>query len=206
VVKLIGANALLPWLTHQFNFSFTPIHFLRHPFAIVASQAKRPAWKKAGATGFKVPNCRFNEVYLQHQNFLSTLETRAEAMTAWWCLENSIPLRSPHNNVKWITLHYENLLMNPEIELRKIFTRWGIEMPASILDQVQQPSTTTTEATFLQSKEKQLSKWQESLGADQIFKMRRVLDYFEIECYNEGFLPVQTGSFSEPDKTVQEAR
>lgn len=133
VIKFILANALLPWLTRRYNFSFAPIYLIRHPFAIVASQLKHPGWKDAKMAEFKIPQGRYNEIYLNHRDFFSTLRSKEEILTAQWCVVNSIPLHNPRNNVSWITVHYEHLLLDPDTELKKIFGRWGMEMPMRLL-------------------------------------------------------------------------
>jgi hypothetical protein len=81
--------------------------------------------------------------------------------------------------------------MYPEREMKRLFDRWKIEMPESISAAIKRPSSTTKDATFEKGIEQQLSKWTEVFDEEQLLKLQRVLDYFEIDVYNkQSFLPV----------------
>ncbi|MGH9438302.1 MAG: sulfotransferase [Terriglobia bacterium] len=188
VVKCVAANALLPWLVRQFDFKYQPIFLIRHPFAVVASQLKRPKWAQM-TPRFEIPECRFRDQIAKHQPFLSELNTRAEVLTAQWCLCNVGPLTSEHNDRRWITVHYEKILSSPESELQRIYDRWGLPLPQKSLRLARRPSTTTQEATFKHGVERQLSKWTGAFSDEARRRMRRVLDYFGISIYDEDYLP-----------------
>lgn len=191
IVKLCRGNALLPWLTRQFAFRHKPIYLVRHPFAVAASQMRFGAWdRKRG--GFGIPRGRYNELYTRHADFLRGIETKEEALVATWCLTNLVPLRHPKNNVDWITVTYETLLLRPEPTLERIFESWQMPLPAGVLDQVRQPSQMTKEATFQTSIEAQLRKWQDQFSDEQVCRMTGVLDYFEVEFYDAGVKPLVT--------------
>ncbi len=183
IVKFVRANALLPWLTNEFNFKYDPIFLIRHPFSVVASQLKSESWGYE-FTGFQIPDCPYNEHYRIHEKFLSSLKTKEEALVASWCLTNKIPLRSKHNNKKWITIYYENLLQYPDREMKKIFERWNIDMPADLMNNIKNASSTTLEATFQKNIEHQLYKWKSFFNDEQLRNMQKVLEYFEISEYD----------------------
>lgn len=191
IVKVCRGNALLPWLTRQFTFRHKPIYLIRHPFAVVASQLRFGAWDKTFG-GFSIPKGRYNDLYTPHADFLQRIETKEEALVATWCLTNLVPLRHPKNNVDWITVNYETLLLQPERTLERIFGVWNMPLPSGALDQVRQASDTTRDATFQISLEAQLRKWQEQFSDDQIRRMTSVLDYFEVEFYDTGVKPLVT--------------
>ena len=174
IVKFCRANALIPWLTRVFDFTYAPIYLIRHPFAVVASQLKHPAWNP-NFDGYRIPDCPYNEFYLRHADFLASLQDKYEELVSTWCLTNLVPLRNSRNNKSWITVYYENLLFNPEQELGRIFGRWGLPLPESILSRVTHPSSSTSDATFQQSREKQLSKWQNFFDKTEIERMMNVL-------------------------------
>lgn len=192
IVKLCRGNALLPWLTRQFAFRHKPVYLIRHPFAVVASQLRFGAWSKEFRR-FRIPESGYDrELYAPHADFLQGLGTKEEALVAQWCLTNLVPLRHPENNVRWITVTYEAMLLDPERVLERIFGEWGVSVPAGALDRVREASATTKEATFQTSLEAQLRKWQNQLTDAQITRMRDVLNYFEVEHYDEGTMPLVT--------------
>ena len=183
IVKFCRANAMIPWLTRLFSCKYKPVYLVRHPLAVVASQLKHGAWNK-DFQGFVIPNCRYNDVYIRHADFLSSLETKAEALVAMWCMMNSVPLGNARNNKDWITVYYENLIVDPEKELRRIFEIWNLRIPENVLQQVRVPSHTTQDATFLNSIDKQLSKWRSFFSEKQIKRFDVILRYFGVKCYS----------------------
>ena len=182
LVKFCHANALLPWLTQVFNFTHAPVHLVRHPFAVIASQLKHGNWKY-NFDSFPIPECRYHERYAEHATFLSKLKTKAEIQAAAWCFSNLVPLRSERNDKDWITIYYERLLMHPREEVERIFQRWNLPIPDAALEKLRKPSASTKEATFQQSIEKQLAKWEAFFTPDQLARMEAVLDYFEVTHY-----------------------
>ncbi|MEM1043135.1 MAG: hypothetical protein AAGI91_10955 [Bacteroidota bacterium] len=184
LVKFVRANRLLPWLTKQFAFRRRPLFLVRHPLAVAASQAVRfpPRLNRFA-------DHRLADYERPHGAFLQTLGTWEEILAATWCLTMLPTLRHPANNERWITVTYEHLLVEPRQTLERIFDAWAMPMPPHVLDAVREPSSTTNEATFLQGAEAQLGKWQQQFDAEQIRRLRAVLDYFEVEFYDEGLMP-----------------
>jgi hypothetical protein len=193
ILKICRGNALLPWLTRKFAFRYEPVYLVRHPLAVVASQLRQGGWDWE-YSGFKVPGPPFNEIYAEHDRYLRGLKTKEEALTAGWCLTNLVPLRSSGNDHRWITVHYEDLIRDPGRGIRRIFDRWGTPIPDGIMEKVRGASSTTREATFEQSIEMQLSKWQEHLTADQQKRMLDVLEYFGVHEYGADPLPTLCGT------------
>ena len=188
IIKFCRANALLPWLTRVFDFIYEPLYLIRHPFAVVASQLSHGSWSKNFST-FNIPDSPYNDLYIQHSDFLSSLKTQEDALVATWCLSNIVPLHHPKNNEHWITVYYEDLISNPERGLHRIFDRWGLPFPESAKKRVRVPSITAKGATFQGNIEKQLSKWKIFFNQEQIEKMAAVLHYFEIKHYTTDIFP-----------------
>ena len=63
-----------------------------------------------------------------------------------------------------------------------------MEIPDGVIENVNQPSSTTKEATFSISIDQQLSKWMDSFDDEQIIKLQRILDYFSIKVYSKDSL------------------
>lgn len=187
-IKFVRANALAPWLLNRFSFHLKPIYLLRHPFAVAASQMKEGSWDYE-FKGYEIPYMPYNEIVKNHSDFLSTVTTKPEKMVATWCINNRVMLENERHNRDWLTVYYEALLLHPELELRRIFDQWNMEMPDGILNRIRKESSTTKEATFKKDLELQLSKWRSFFTTDDVKRMQRVLDYFEIDIYSEALLP-----------------
>jgi hypothetical protein len=150
---------------------------------VVNSQLKQGGWDQV-ANKFKIPATPFNDNFLIHKDFLNSLESREEILTAVWCISNTIPLSHPNNNKKWITIYYENLLIEPSKCMSKIFNVWGIPIPEGIEKTYRQKSRTALKEVNIENPKNQLGRWERELTRHQIRKMQNVLDYFEFKTYS----------------------
>ena len=191
IVKFCRGTALLPWFVRTFEPRFAPIHFIRHPFSVAASQLQFGAWDTHPET-FRMPEGRFTEPFDKHADFLATLSSRAESLVARWCIVNGIALDHPARDEHWITATYEHMLLDPESTITRIFDRWGLPMPEGVLDRVREASRMTKDATFETSLDDQLTKWQRQFTDNQIARLTRILDHFEIEVYTNDPMPQVT--------------
>ena len=182
VVKFVNGNALLPWLTANFDLKYKPIYLIRHPFAVASSQLKHGAWQNI-KKHYELPETKYNDIHIQHLDFLTSITTLEEKLVAEWCLTNLPTLRNKNNNIGWINVNYEQLVLHPEIEISRFFREWDIEIPRKILSKIQTPSITTKKGSPLTG-EKQLSQWKNNLTTIQIKNMEKVMDYFEVEFYD----------------------
>ena len=190
IIKICRGNMLLPWITNQINFTHPPLYLVRHPFAVVASQLKQGGWDFPFRK-FEVPPIPFNKIYLNHENFLVSLNSKEEILTAYWCLTNQIPLNDQRNNKDWITLYYEDLVINPRHEIENIFKRWKNQIPDGIEHIFRKKSRTSSNQALVMFPEIQLSRWKRELNSNQIKKMSGVLEYFNLKIYNsDNILPV----------------
>jgi hypothetical protein len=186
--KFVRANQLLPWLTNQFNFHHPPLYIVRHPCAVVASQIKQGGWEHVKPK-FEIPKGPYKEFYLEHEDFISGIDTIEKRMTFVWALTNSVPLEHSGNNIRWVTITYEDLLLEPEHELNRIEKRWGVQFPDAVKNIIQKPSKTTVEGSPILAK-KQLEFWKDSLTTRQIDDVFLVLDYFKVKLYSSSPLPL----------------
>jgi hypothetical protein len=186
IIKFCRANALLPYLVSEFNFKYKPIHLVRHPFAVVASQIRYGSWK--GKNKFDIPKHQFSDIYIAHSHFLNSLDTTEECLTAWWCLTNNVSFNSPRNNIDWITVNYETLVTNPQLTIKRIFDSWNLEFDISKID-FNKPSFTTRDGSFVGS-QLQLSNWKSYLNESKVDKMLKVLNYFDVKEYDQNIEPL----------------
>lgn len=188
LMKFCRGNALLPWLTKQFPFTHAPILLLRHPFAVVASQMKHGNWDRVSTYRFD-PNAPFSGRERRHAEFLGTLRTRAELLTASWCLANSVVLEQPPNARPWITVFYEELIQEPEVELARIFERWDMKLPNRVLEAVRRPSSMTKDSSALHDPRSQVSKWQRQIPKARWPDLLAILEHFGVDVYSDSPMP-----------------
>lgn len=182
LIKFVRANALLPWLSNTFHFKYLPIYLVRHPFAVVQSQLRHGAWNHIHPK-YVLPDTPFNEPYIKHWDFIKSLSSLEEILVANWCFANKYTLENKRNDSDWITIFYENLIVRPEIEIDRIFTRWGVPKPNDIYKQSKEPSFTVKSNDLSSSEQKQIAKWKDFFNSSTISKMENVLNYFEISHY-----------------------
>ncbi|MEQ8552416.1 MAG: hypothetical protein RIC53_07150 [Cyclobacteriaceae bacterium] len=185
LVKICRGNRLLPWLTKQYEFKYKPIYMIRHPFAVVDSQLKQGGWD-ANWKSFKLPDSPYVDFELKHADFLGSLESKEELLTANWCISNKQTLENVRHGVDWINVKYESLFLNPEDNLKIIFDQWNLELPDKIDFS---KNSRTSLGTYTKDKMKQLSKWKTHFDSQQIDQMLRVVDYFQIKQYSDAVLP-----------------
>ncbi|MGR3804876.1 hypothetical protein [Marinibacterium profundimaris] len=188
LVKFCRANACLPWLARQFDFERKPLFFLRHPFAIAASQAEMANFP-FGQVVETITECPFAEARQEHVPFLQSLETVEERAVASWCLSNTATLNDPDAEKLWVTMCYENLILSPEQELERLYSTWGQPVPDRVLSQVRRPSRMTQDNALQASPEAQVRKWRDSFSDAQIARMQAVLDHFNIRIYGSDPMP-----------------
>ncbi|MCR8666373.1 sulfotransferase domain-containing protein [Aestuariibaculum sp. M13] len=178
--KICRGSALLPWLCNNFQFNYKPIYLLRHPFAVVSSQLRHGAWNY-DYSEFKLPNTPYNTIYKTHESYLKSLKTKEENLVAMWCISNMIPLSSPNNNKKWITLTYEDLVLNPEKSIKRILNAWDVKYNLNSINFKQNSFTTKADSPLETTK--RLSHWKTHLSPEQLQNMGKVLEYFKITLY-----------------------
>jgi hypothetical protein len=183
IIKICRGNMLLPWLTKQFNFMYAPIYMVRHPFAVVNSQLQHSGWEQT-LNKYKVPDIPFNDIFIQYKNYLESLNSKEEIFTAIWCISNKVPLNHINNNKKWITVHYENLLLYPEQEINRIFDLWRLPIPVGIVRSFRKKSKTAIGDLNEKNPAIQLKRWKRELTEKQIHKMKSVLEYFNFTEYS----------------------
>lgn len=160
---------------------------VRHPFAVVASQLKHGGWKKT-KSHFVIPNGLYYEHYKQHELFLNSLNTEIEILVATWCLTNQVPLSHLKNNINWITITYEELLLQPEITVERILKEWQMTSDISKINFKRQSFTSIAGSPT--DTKKRLHYWEGSFNPEQIDSMTRVLKYFEVTLYDSNPEPL----------------
>jgi len=201
IVKAIGLNRLLPWIST--NFNLRAIFFIiRHPCAVIASQLK------TGYCGYHLNTSPYSDIFPTQKNImeeaseiptidnnlierLKKIKTQEEILAATWCLDNYIPLsfKKPY---PWTSIIYEKTIIEGENAIKKLFNKIGEEtIPKSAIKNLRAPSLLTPrdELNVVKNTNKQLSKWKKSLTQKQIERILKIVAYFDLDFYSEDIEP-----------------
>ena len=173
VVKFVRANRLLPWLCRHFDLA-PPIHLLRHPCAVIASQLDR-SWLN--------PDRPDVPAYLQDLPVFRAAVEQAnspmERLASTWALDQLPALlhRRPH---PWHTVTYEELLLNPAEAMQRIGQLWRLEIDADRLREALARPSSVVGDTGVRGK----AGWQERLSERQVSEILSTIRRFGIDFYS----------------------
>ena len=189
-VKFVRANRLLPWIAY--NFQARGVFFvIRHPCASIASQLETgirgyflpksvPLTKEVVLSSLPgIKELRDSEVIRK----LRSIETQEEILAAVWSIDYYIPLYY-QRVFNWYTVVYESLVLDPEEELKKMFSYIGEKVPEEAYSKIETPSIMTHDRKYIGSP-KQLVKWKEKLSERQIKNILKVVHWFGLDFYTE---------------------
>jgi hypothetical protein len=172
LVKDIRANLLLGWLAE--NFPGMPIVLLlRHPCAVVASRL---------ALGWRD---NLDETMAQRdlvEDHLLPVERRIRAARDpferhlfLWCIDNHVPLRQFQPGAVHLCF-YENLVRNPEPELRRLFAFVGRDFDDGVLDKLGHPSFTSR-----RGERPSVEGWRGRVSGERLERAGEILGLFGLD-------------------------
>lgn len=188
LVKDIRTNLLLGWLAE--NFPGMPIVLLmRHPCAVVASRL---------ALGWRD---NLDETMGQRdlvEDHLLPVEERIRAARdpferhlLLWCIDNHVPLRQFQPDAIHLCF-YENLLSNPEPELRRLFASIGRDFDGAVLGKLGRPSSTSR-----REERPSLDDWRSLVGGERLKRAGEILGLFGLDrIYGPETMPDPTGALA----------
>lgn len=181
LTKFVQGNLLLPWITNRINFKYKPIHLLRHPVAVALSQVKM--FESRNMLG--APTSIKNRIFQNHRDYLKGLATPLERQVATWCITNGYILKSKGVNSKWLTIYYEDIIMQTNEELHKVLRSYNLDYNFKLnLTEIRKPSTTTFKNGLKKEPTLQIEKFLREIDNQELIKIQKILDYFEITCYS----------------------
>ncbi len=192
IVKCCRANGFLPWMVRKVDFERKPIHFLRHPFAIAASQIRMGNFDTAGMNA-DLERGPYAQDLKESADYIRGLDTQEEKIVAMWCRSQKEALQDDVTAAKVTRMHYETLSLYPEQEVARLFAGWNQPVPDNILAKVQKASRMTHEESLIEDSTKQVGKWRTQFSDQQISRMAQVLKDFGIDVYSEDPMPQHAG-------------
>lgn len=190
LVKFCRATQLLPWLTSEFLFKRKPIHLLRHPCAVVASQMRYGAWDNVDPR-LSDAEILSDPLLAPHHDVVSKIDSVEERLAAFWAAVNSVALNHPERNQRWMTLSYEQLVQDPVSQVGAIQAEWSLEIAGSLSDLVIRPSATTLVSSPISSGSSngQLAYWQKTLEKDQMYRILDMVERMGVSVYGSDPMP-----------------
>jgi hypothetical protein len=185
LTKFVHGTLLLPWIINNMRLDYKPIYIVRHPIAIALSQIKGGIDMKKEMMSDKVFGQLYPDSHQQYLEFIIGLTSSLEKLVAMWCLNLKYLIEHTSPSDKLIFIYYEDLLMNPLNELKKICALWRIDLDTASLD-FRKPSKTDFHKQLKQEPIEQLSKWQHDVSETDKNKVQDVLDYFKVNLYSAG--------------------
>lgn len=189
LIKDIRANLLLGWM--RANFPGMPIILLlRHPCAVVDSRL---------ALGWKDNLSETMEQVDLVEDFLLPMETEIRAAgddferhLFLWCIDNYVPMKQFEPG-KIHLAFYENLLVNPEEELRRLFAFLDEDFDGRVFGRLARPSPLSRKDTPAPS----VDGWRSHTSPSRLNRSVEILNLFGLDrLYAEGAMPDPAGAFA----------
>ncbi|MEZ4756997.1 MAG: sulfotransferase [Flavobacteriales bacterium] len=187
LVKFVRGNLLLPWITKHFDLP-KPVLLVRHPCAVVASMKKFGVWDGLHREPPPPPH-RHDDVLRSMLERIGPTPTPAEYLARVWCINNAWILAHPRNGSDWTTVTYEELVIDPEATLARIFKEWNMEPPPRALELARRPSKTTLSGSPVTDPLAQLEHWRKTLNSHEQHQILSVIARCGVELYDEELLP-----------------
>lgn len=188
IVKFVRGNLLLPWLVERFELP-KPVYLVRHPCAVVASMITHGAWNKLEPERGLTPPHRYDELLERYHGAVGDISTLEERYASIWCMSNAHLLSHPANDVAWTTVYYEDLILDTEACLARIFAPWGIPIPEEALVMSRKASRTTRGNARVNDPQAQLGAWKERLDPEAQERILAMVKRFGITTYDHDILP-----------------
>lgn len=189
IIKEIRANLALKWL-HE-KFAMVPIVFLiRHPCAVVSSRMNLD-WATDGDMEPFLSQPDLVDDYLSpFMHLIRNAKTDEEKHAIIWCISHLVPLKQlKPGEVKIV--YYEDLCIQPEIELSEIFDFIGKQQNKPYSGRVDRPSTTTRMNSAVITGKNKIARWKSELRPSQSEKILKIVDAFDLGyLYEDSLLPL----------------
>lgn len=188
LIKEIRANLFLRWIA--LAFPEIPILFIvRHPCAVVSSRMQL-GWATDSDIEPFLAQPRLIEDFLHDKlDVIGRAETIEEKHAVIWCISNLVPLRQ-FDPGELNVCFYENLVLQPEIEIPRLFRAVNLPYKDTIFAQANKPSPTTVRSSAVVTGGNKTAGWQKILTPEQIGNILAVVEAFELDyIYGDAVTP-----------------
>ena len=191
LIKEVRSNLLLPWL-HGLFPGMRIVFVLRHPCAVARSEMSVSSDWKANPSLFLDQQPLLDDHVGPFLDGMGSLDTEFERHILVWCLDNYVPLRTPPRSAVHV-MFYENLCVDPEGELGRLFAYLGEPLAERALRVAGRPSATTRRDSAIVSGNSLVDGWRTSVTEQEIESAGRILSVFGLDhIYGRGSMPLVT--------------
>ena len=192
LIKTIRANLLLKWLKTSFP-QVSVVLIIRHPCAVVSSRMKLAWWADRDIAPLLSQPKLITDYLTDKIEFIESVRTEEEKHAIIWCVNTLVPLKQFQAGSLPI-IFYENLCMQPEIELPKVFSAFRIKFQKSAYKAARRPSTTSLSSSAILTGSDLVTHWQTQLSDQQVKNILKVVDAFELGwLYGDSSVPISQG-------------
>lgn len=188
LIKDIRANLLLGWM--RANFPGMPIILLlRHPCAVVASRLAL-GWKDNLSETMEQDD--LVEDFLPMEAEIRAAGDDFERHLFLWCIDNYVPMKQFEPGQIHLAF-YENLLVNPEEELRRLFAFLDEELDGRVYARLARPSPLSRKDT----PDPSVDEWRSHTSPRRLKRTVEILNLFGLDrLYGEEAMPDPSGAFA----------
>jgi hypothetical protein len=147
LVKEIRITNLVPWLARRFP-EVPIVYLIRHPLAVADSRMQldpdhaERSFKWWAVEPFEKHRELWEGPLLPYADLIKTLRDSDDWMERFvlrWCMENLVPI-SCYDQHRALVVFYEDVVTDPEPQLRRILARLGLRFDPRILEGLHVPS------------------------------------------------------------------
>lgn len=192
LIKDIRANLLLRWI--YVNFSNIPIILLlRHPCAVACSKLKLN-WD-THLEEYLSQEELIEDYLFPVKKEIEKAKSDFEKHIFLWCIENYVPLKQ-FNEGEIHLVFYENLCINPEREIKKLFSFLNKKYNDGAIDNINNPSSLSRSDSAIVTGESLIDMWRKYVSKEQIIKAEEILSIFGLDkIYSRETMPNVANAF-----------
>ena len=184
LIKEIRANLFLKWLND--TFPEVPLLFLvRHPCAVVSSRLQLGWATDTDIDSFISQPTLVEDFLFAKMDVIHGAKTAAEKHAVIWCIHHLVPFQQ-FQSADLPIVFYEDLCLQPELEIPKIFGLINQTFDQSIYQRLSVRSLTS-----IANRPSGIDRWKQDLTFKQIDEVLRIVDAFGLgDLYGSSLEPI----------------
>jgi hypothetical protein len=191
IIKDIRVNLFLKWIRNHFS-NLPIIYVIRHPCAVVLSRLELHWATDGDIIPILSQKSLVDDFLLDKIGIIEGAKTHEEKHAIIWCISNLIPIRQFQLD-RLNVVFYENLCVNPEAEVPKIFDTINQWSQHSLFEFTDKPSGTIKPFSAIVTGENKVTGWKKKLSAAQIKRILSVVERFGLNyIYDDAYMPLVT--------------
>lgn len=191
IVKAVRANLIMKWLHEKFPV-VPQIFILRHPCAVVASRLQLNWATDSDIEPFLSQTELVEDFLGDYLGIIKSANTDEEKHAIIWSISNLVPIKQ-FGFHKFNIVFYEDMCINPEIEIPRVFKIADIDYKPTVFEKVERPSTTSRQSSAILNGKNRISNWETVLSTRQVNNILRVVKDFGLDyIYGDSFMPLVT--------------